>query len=44
MEFFFYLFCPEQYRAGFDFAPDRNEYEESARKADNLTAICDPIV
>jgi hypothetical protein len=37
---------------GFDSGPNRNEYQESswgveerlARKADNLTAICEPIV
>jgi uncharacterized FlgJ-related protein len=36
---------------GVDSASDRNEYQESswgtgraARKADNLTAICEPIV
>jgi hypothetical protein len=38
------------YGPGVDSASDRNEYQEHswgvrpARKADNLTAICEPIV
>jgi hypothetical protein len=39
------------YGPGFDSASNRNEYQESswgkglpARKADNFTAICEPIV
>jgi hypothetical protein len=39
------------YGLGVDSAPNRNEYQESSwgkgqleRKADNLTAICKPIV
>jgi hypothetical protein len=54
-DFFFNLSNPSQlhYGPGADSASDRNEYEKSswgvkagrlARKADNLTAICDPIV
>jgi hypothetical protein len=35
------------YGPGVDSASNRNEYQEDswgARKADNLTAICEPIV
>jgi hypothetical protein len=34
------------YGPGVDSASNRNEYQEErpARKADNLTAICEPIV
>jgi hypothetical protein len=46
-----YLIQPH-YGPGVDWASNRNEYQESswgskgrpARKADNLTAICEPIV
>jgi hypothetical protein len=44
------IFQP-QYGPGVDSASNRNEYQESSwgkgrpvRKADNLTAICEPIV
>jgi hypothetical protein len=47
---FFQSFQPH-YGPGVDSASNRNEYQESswgegrpARRADNLTAICEPIV
>jgi hypothetical protein len=49
--FQFTLSFQPHYVPGFDSASNRNEYQESsggkglpARKADNLTAICEPIV
>jgi hypothetical protein len=51
MRWNFLSFQPH-YGPGFDSASNRNEYQEPswggkgrpARKADNLTAICEPIV
>jgi hypothetical protein len=43
-----YLNWPNPFSSGFDSAPDNNEYHQDkgwpARKADNLTAIYEPIV
>jgi hypothetical protein len=49
--FLIYLILPAAYGPGVDSASNRSEYQVSswgkglpARKADNLTAICEPIV
>jgi hypothetical protein len=52
LDFSIDLVLPAALWPGLDSAPNRNEYRESSwggkgrpvRKADNLTAICEPIV
>jgi hypothetical protein len=51
LHFSFDLILPTAYGPGVDSAYNRNEYQESPKgkvrpvlKADNLTAICEPIV
>jgi hypothetical protein len=50
LDFSVNLILPTAYDPGVDSASNRNKYQElggkgwSARKADNLTAICEPIM